>query len=462
MSFDWLNENWFSGLSIFTVNKGIPASIWAYIISLVLIVFPILKVSFSYFSASRLQNLISLYKSLVKENEIDLLVGYINKYHITDIQNYLIGLSHLPEKENMDLILRRRTESDEAYEKLVKPKRIKFASWVYGQIIQNELFIKYASPKYPELFATAFKGMVTKSAAKQDLVKLYIESIFEAKNQSFVQELKDVNDCNISIKERDEYVDLPILTGLLVNTEVAAENYVWYPVGEGAVKSLKYDEQQKEFLMKEYDSQLKPELWNHKIWIATVYFNYMIRETIYRDSGWHMWLYYFKNSTDLLIEIIPLGHNYVKTTAHPSFAHYIIYQQFDIMLEWIELAKEQDTDNRVIDTIRCLGSCLHSVCQADELKLSKDFKKQLLNRILDLYLEYDYFPDNIACNTAKDFLKDLFLNPKGVDCGLPEITPEYLSLLEEVWDEYDRIPFTAHGNGYILDDFENDILQSLR
>ena len=260
----------------------------------------------------------------------------------------------------------------------------------------------------------------------------------------------------------NKYYDLPILNGLLVNTEAAAENYVWYPVGEGAIKSLKYDEQQIEFLKKEYDLVLESELWNHKIWIATVYFNYMVRETIYRDGGWHMWLYYFRSSTDHLIEIIPLDNNYVKTPAHPSFAHYIIYQQFDIMLEWIELAKEQETDNRVIDTIRCLGSCLHSVCQADEIKLSKYFKKQLLNRILDLYLEYYYFPENIAFNTAREFLKDLFLNPKGVDFGLPEITPEYLSLLEEVWNEYDRIPFTAHGKGYILDDFENDILQLLK
>jgi hypothetical protein len=461
MSFDWLNENWFSWLSVFTVNKGISASIWAYIISLVLIVFPILKVSFSYFSASRLQNLITLYKTLIKENEIDLLAGYINKYHITDIQNYLIGLSHLPEKENIDLILRRRTASDEAYEKLVESKRIKFAARVYGQIIQNELFVKNAAPKYPELFATAFKGMETKSAAKRDLLKLYIESIFESKNQSFVEELKIVNDSRSSLKEMDKYYDLPILNGLLVNTEAAAENYVWYPVGEGAVKSLKYDKQQVEFLLKEYDSQLESELWNHKIWIATVYFNYMVRETIYRDGGWHMWLFYFRSSTDLLIEIIPLINNYNTKSEYPSFAHYIIYHQFDIMLEWIELAKEQETDNRVIDTVRCLGTCLHSVCQANEKKLSRDFKKIQLNRIVDTYLGYAHLPHNIASITAREWLKKLFLNPKGVDCGVPEITSEYLSLIKEVWEEYDKIPFTAHGNRRILDDFENDILQVL-
>lgn len=461
MSFDWLLENWFSWLSIFTIEKGIPAETWAYIIALLLLIVPVLKVLFGYFSKYKKQALVTHYNSLLKQSEIDLLSGYVQKYHINDIQRYLVGLSNLPEKESIDIILRRRTEADQVYEKLVKPTRINFAASVYGHILQDEQYVKAAATKYPDLFATAIKGMQTKRAANQDFVKLYIECLFEAKNQSFIQELKIVNNASSSIKDIEQNYDLPILSGLLVNTEAAAENYVWYPVGEGAVKSLKFDDDQKAFLIKEYDHHLEPELWNYKIWIATVYFNYMVRETIYRDSGWHMWLFYFRHTIDHIIELIPEVNNYRPESEHPSFAHYIIYEQFDIMLGWIRLAKDQETDNQVIDTIRCLGWCIHSVCQACEQKLSKAFKKRQLDRCVDLYLDYAYYPDNIACSTAREWLTKLFLNPKGVDFGIPEITPEYLSLLTEVWDEYDRIPFTAHGNGYILDEFETNILQPL-
>src|SRR5690606_38742499 len=155
----------------------------------------------------------------------------------------------------------------------------------------------------------------------------------------------------------------------------------------------------------------------------TVYFNYMVRETIYRDSGWHMWLFYFRHTIDHIIELIPEVNNYRPESEHSSFAHYIIYEQFDIMLGWIRLAKDQETDNQVIDTIRCLGWCIHSVCQADEQKLSKAFKKRQLDRCVDLYLDYAYYPDNIACSTAREWLTKLFLNPKGVEFGIPEITP---------------------------------------
>lgn len=69
MSFDWLEENWFNGLNSFRINKGIPASIWAYILSLAVIAYPIIKVSFFYFSRGKSKKLITLYNSLLKENE---------------------------------------------------------------------------------------------------------------------------------------------------------------------------------------------------------------------------------------------------------------------------------------------------------------------------------------------------------------------------------------------------------
>ena len=461
MSFDWLKDTWFGWLSVFTVENGIPATIWAFIIALVIITLPILKVSFSYFSKSRLDELLKLYKVLINGNDIDLLAGYIEKYHITDIHTFLKGKSILPENEFRERYESQETPYKKAFKKLIKPQRIEFAYWIYETVLTNDEFIREAANKYPELFAKAFIGMESKKASDRDAVQLYIETIFENKNQRLIRELKIADQGTDSLKSRSKYNEMPILSGLFIHTYAAADNYVWYPVGEGAVKSLKYDKEQREFLQKVYDSKLEAELYNHKIWIATVYFNYMVRETIYRDGGWHMWLFYFRHTVDLLIKNIPNDNDYNADAEYPSFAHFIVSRQFDLMVDWLELSKDLENDNRVIDTIRCLGWCIHSVCQADEQKLSRDFKKSQLNRIVDLYLEYAYFPDNIACSTAREWLKKLFLNPKGVDFGTPEITPEYLSLLEEVWEEYDRIPFTAHGNGNILEEFEQEILEPL-
>lgn len=298
MSFDWLVENWFPFLAVFTGEKGIPSKTWAYIIALIIIFLPTIKASFGYFSPSRLKSTIALYETYLKENEIDLLVGYIMKYHIEDVKKYLQGVSNLPQKESIDIILRRRTDKDKAHEKLVEPKRLRFAFWVYGYIIENENFIRKAANKYPELFAIAISGMEAKESSNKDFVKHYIECLFTTKNQILVQELKIMNDTNSSVVELNENIEIPILYSLFAHTKAAAENYVWYPVGEETIKSIKHDESQKEFLLKKYDDELEAELWNQKVYIAIVYFNYMVRETIYRDSEWHMWLFYFRDFTD--------------------------------------------------------------------------------------------------------------------------------------------------------------------
>lgn len=460
MSFDWIRSNWFPSL-IFTIEKGIPSTTWAYILALTTISYPIVKVSFGYFSASRLRRIISLYQTCLKENEIDLLVNYISKYHINDINKYLQGVSDLPQKEKIDMILRRRTEKDKEYEKLVKPKKIHFASWVYGHIIQNETFVRRAANKYPELFAAAFSGMETKEASNQELVKLYIQCLFENKNQLLVQELKIMNDTRSSVLEINSNVEIPILFSLFGHTKTAAANYVWYPVGEETIKSLKQDNEQKEFLIKKYDSDLEDELWNYKIYISIVYFNYMVRETIFRESDCNMWLFYFRSIIKLLIDIIPSQNEYNNDSEYPSFTHYIIHEEFSIMIDWLELSKEQENDNQVIDTIRCLGECIHSICQADNSKISIAFRRRQLDTVLITYFDLSPYPDNIGATTGREWLETMFLNPMGVDFGIPETTNEYLTALQDVWDEFDKEPYEHNEYNGSIHRFVTNVLTPL-
>ncbi len=89
MCFDWIRKEWWPWLSVFTIKKGVPAQAWAYIVALLLIAYPIIKVSFLFFARAESKKLLSYYNYLLKENEIALLVGYIQKYHLRDIKKYL-------------------------------------------------------------------------------------------------------------------------------------------------------------------------------------------------------------------------------------------------------------------------------------------------------------------------------------------------------------------------------------
>ncbi len=458
-AFDWLRNNWLPFLNFFSFNKGIPNEIWAYIFTIILFGTPIIIVLFGFFSSSRRMELISLYNSLLKENEIDLLVDYINKYHTNDIHEYLKGLSHLPEKEN--IYLTTKSIDNKEHDELIKPIRMKFAASVYGYIIQNENFIDNAAPIYPELFAKIFSGMETEKSSNENLVKKYIERIFDTKNQAFISELKIANDSNSSLDGINEQHDIPILHSILSYTKTAAKNSVWYPIGEKAVKSIKYDLNQKYFLQKKYDTDLDSEQWNHKIYIAIVYFNYMVRETIYKNNESHMWLFYYRNFTDLLIEVIPSKNDYDADVDTLSFAHKLITDQIDNMRSWLVLAKKQKVTFRVIDTIRCLGYCLNAICETEHKKIPKELKINQLTSVISIWFDHSEGEEYEGNSLTTEWLTTMFLNPKWVDQGESTRTDNYIALMEKAWSEFDKIPYIFYGKNNLTQQFKSEILEPI-
>lgn len=459
MAFNWILINWFPSLEIFTFEKSISSNAWAYMIAIGILFYSIIKVSFGFFSKSRRNELIELYTILIKEDEIDILISNIKKYHLKDIRSFLQSLSHLPHKEGIDIVMNNNeTEHDIEYKKLLKNKRSLFAALVYGHIVQNESFIVKSANKYPEFFSEVFKGMETEEAADSSMVKLFLELIYEEKNPVFIQELRKINNDNAAIIEQDKNIEIPIISSLFLHTKVAVANNVWYPIGEKAIISLKYDHLQKEFLLQKYDSYLENEIWNQKIYIAIVYFNYMVRETIYRDSDYHMWLYYFKSFTESIIKYsIEKKQSKCKT-----FAHHLIDEQITILLDWLNLCKELRTNNRIIDTVKCLGSIITLICKTKNNKLHKSFKIDLLSSVIDSYFEFSLHPDNIATNTAREWMDKMFINPKNLDIGKPDTEfVEYIDILNKAWRKFDKIPYSHHFDNGSIGHFSKKVLNNL-
>jgi hypothetical protein len=460
MAFDWLKDNWFPGLNVFTIAEGIPASVLAYVVAISLILYPIIKVNFSFFSGSRLKNLISLYQTLIDQNDIDLLANYITKYHLNDIHGFLKRYSHIPEKDSIDIILRKKTERDNAYEEIVEQKQMKFAASVYWNIVTNEDFIRRAANAYPELFAYVIKGMESKSASNQDFVKLYLNILFENKNQKLINELKILNGAHDSIKARVEHVDLPIMEGLMVNTKTAADNYVWYPIGKGAMKSLKYDDDQLLFLQEKYDEDLENELWHQKIYIAIVYFNYMVRETIYRDSEWHMWLFYYQYFVKELINNIP-AENDCADSEYCSFNHYLVKEIINNIRDWLELAADLNSEDRWIDSIRCLGKILIELTEANEQKIAFKLKAELFESVISQYFRLSEHENTEIASAIMEYMEGMFKNSENPDWNEVKCSNEYRQIMAEAWDKFDKVPYQGFEDNGSINRFENNVLRPL-
>jgi hypothetical protein len=454
-------ENWVPGLCVFTSEKGIPASIWAFIVSLLIVGIPVVKTSTCFFDRSRLDDVTNLYQSLISKDQIDLLVSYIKKYHLSDIGKYLKAYSDLPDKDVRDIIFGKRTARDKHHEDLLRSKRTLFAYRVYNFIIKDEQFVRLTASKYPELFASIFQGMTTDRAREKDLVQLYIECLYESKNMQFIRELKIMTEAQDSIVEREKFNDLPILCSLFANLELAVANEVWTPVNRGSRKSIKYESDQLEFLSRVYDSEIEDELWDCKVWIAHIYFKYMVREAIYREGKWHMWVFYYRSITELLIERVPAKNDYDMDSEYPSFIHYIIYEHFYSLIGFLELARELKVVRLVEQTCSCLGSCVYSLSIADNEKMPLRFKIDRISSIIKYYLDSKLLGDCTVCDEICMFLLKMFLNPKYANLGEVNVTETYVSLMRRTWFEFDKIPFSVHGDNSVIEEFERNVINKI-
>lgn len=441
MSFDWLKVNWFPRLSVFTIDNGIPSTTWAYIVSLGVIAYPVFKVSCRYFSSNHEVALIELYKSLAKENDIELLVTYIRRYHLEDIKTYLQSLSKIDLEGAPEYVIGNEVNPNPEYQDLIRNKRILFASAVYRNIIQNRNFILLTANSHPELFATVFSGMETGRSSNKELTYIFLSSLFEEKNQLLVQELKVMNCSKGLIVERSNTINIPILYSLLAHTEASAANHLWDPIVDGVTNSMKRDREQCKFLNREFDFELLGELWNQKIYIAIIFFKYMVRESIHKNNGSNMGVTYFVFFTIDLIKIIPPTYDSDDRSLYPSFAHHMIFQQIIVMTEWLEIAGDQDVDSRVIDIVECLGRCVHFICQADTRQIPLPFKRNVLHLLLSTYFKISLYTDNINAVQTREWLEKMFINLT-INGHQPQlVTDEYLNALQQAWNNFAK-------NGY--------------
>ena len=72
--------------------------------------------------------------------------------------------------------------------------------------------------------------------------------------------------------------------------------------------------------------------------------------------------------------------------------------------------------------------------------------------------EFSHYPYNIAATTARQWLETMFLNPKGVDLGISIRTPEYLTALQDAWDEFDKVPYQYYEDNGSIQHFIKKIL----
>ncbi|MBK9284374.1 MAG: hypothetical protein IPM51_08630 [Sphingobacteriaceae bacterium] len=413
----------------FMSESGLLPKDWAYVVTLLVVLFLIYKVFFALFPAENKSKVIAYYNSLLFNEEHLNIITLYEKYHKADL------LKHLSDNN-------------------VRSNNIIYANNIYFEIISRDDFIEKTASLRPYFFNDIVELFKERSFTNEEVISTYLKTLLRNKNQFLFREIKN----NQNYGEGGFQYRLPsenkILNSLLTDLDVIENNLVWKPFGECAIEELKF-EKQNGFLSlfnKAYDE--KDILWSTVTFNSIWFFDIMVRKAIVEQKESHFWLHYYRYFVDLLIELIDINEiNEIDQEAEfPTNAHYIIYEVISNTRDWIKYCNENNNDVHSYEASKCLGGCVKAVCESE--KLTQKFKSYITEISIGLYFKSYYKRDQNRCNS---FMVDSYIQP-----GLMDPTPEYKSAFLAAWGEFDKVPYQIQGRRELLRSFEQNVINPLQ
>jgi len=423
---------------------------YAYILSIISLLYFFYKIQFSYYHYSKKENVIKFYKTLIEKNEILFLLDLIERYHKEDIINSFRGTKKNDEEENDEDFL---FENDEDTENLTKKFKVKiiyiyrtyypfscfsrynkksYAISVLNIIINDPSFIVLASNLRPYFFAEIFKefNKDKKNSFPVGLLNSFLSELLQNKNFWLEKELKE------SEKHEDGqpkwfYNENKILSVLLQDLSVSDINEIWFPFSTVAIAEIE-EERSKGYESKMFLEYIdKNTLWQFKTTYTIQLFKILIIETIIKKYDCHFFLSYYNSITDAILKTFEKypPKDFEKTESN---YHKYIELMKDNMFLWLDISIKKNDDFLYENILNSLGNMIHSICS------SPYYGEERLNSIIKKVLvKYCSLKLNSQTIRIMQKLDEIILKPtKWTD----DNHPYYLSL-KKVWDEFNQTPY---------------------
>jgi len=231
----------------------------------------------------------------------------------------------------------------------------------------------------------------------KEFIDLVLRTLLETPRSVLYREIRDSmwssGDFRYNIPE-----SCRIIRRVLVDSQFASDNYVWKPIGEQVIKELNdlhrmeddpYNWPVDDF--EKHESAILTGIW---------FFDIMVKEALYQDIRWHMWMYYFTHFTDKIVSNMKVGSREVDLDSEwPTRYHFVIYTLFEVIGSWIEsidqvpaqnenivlqhVNAEHENSNIVKSAIVLIGICLRKVLESE--KLDQKFKSYIAIICFELY-----------------------------------------------------------------------------
>jgi hypothetical protein len=237
---------------------------------------------------------------------------------------------------------------------------------------------------------------------REDFAHSYFKELMRNENSVLYREIQNTNEFVGSMYRYKISQNNKILYNVLSDIDITDENSLYAPLGDLTEELLENQGKKPDDIYNGYVSNLdisSPERLNDPIFMVIHFFDIMIREAIYQNKEWHMWLYYYDGFVRQISSNFRLTENSEPDYEFPNVYSVMLYLIIDNLISWIRLIirdtqnvmKELRTDdcdheneNIIKSSIICLSICLSHILNSEN-RIPENFKLYLLNPIFRLY-----------------------------------------------------------------------------
>lgn len=272
------------------------------------------------------------------------------------------------------------------------------AAWLLSRVQRSREFAVAVARRRP-YFGLAF--MIEADHDTYEFMRHYFEALLQDPASILHRELRD-NDTGggrlPTFGEADR-----LLRFLFEDPKVAEKLHIYQPVGDAALAKLlelSRDPASDDYNLSADDHFRERGQWNTFLYPVVVFFDLMVTASLHAGIQWHMWLLYYAEFTDRMIENHkPPGLDTERDSFYETRYSYLIYRMVARCRDWIlEVEKVQhqphivqvhvkfdyENDNIPKTAIICLIRMLSSILVSD---LPEKFRHRIADMVFETYFK---------------------------------------------------------------------------
>ena len=455
LSYQWWREK-FEFLKVFEFN-GFPTNeAWAYILSIVILLYFAWKIFRGKFPLSSKDKLLVYYKKILLKNDIPFLAELVERYHLKEVVEFLNKKKAIKINEETDLWQIRQQEKE--YTKIIKGRKLIYGEIIYHNIIINNTFLDNVANINPYLFAEVIQQLTTMRLRDNIFVNRYLKILMTNKNGVFFREIRN----NQNLGSFDAYrieKERPILYALFNDIEVCSVNQAWRGVGEPAIIEMQEEAKKEYSVLREPNiEQENDTVWSFRIKIAIWYFDIMVRQAIVQNIDKHMWQFYYYHFVKVIISNMP-NLPFVDSELNKNSRNFdLIEEIFMNMTCWKNVIVKSKNDKLIKSVYDCIGQCIYELSITD--KLRDDDKNYLINWVWEDLIE-TFSEDERGAEIVEKIINIGFEMFKKLSNLFSPDNEKYLLVLKTLWNKRDISKLDGI-DGQRADSFKIKVIDELK